>query len=120
MVSTCCLPATTIEANTILAAYQSAGHWEESLEMLFTTFPKSSLRASSISFNSTMTSVLRGKQWPLVLELMMEMRQRMGVMGGTCREANWSCNNIRRNSCVMYIYIYRYILRDTMLCMSII
>jgi len=33
-----------------------------------------------------MTSVLRGKQWPLVLELMMEMRQRtmvvMGVMVG--------------------------------------
>ena len=44
--------------------------------MLFTTFPTSSLRPSSISFNTTMTSVLRGKQWPLVLELIMEMRQR--------------------------------------------
>ncbi len=28
------------EANTILAAYQSAWGWQESLEMLFTTFPK--------------------------------------------------------------------------------
>ena len=100
-----------VEANTILAAYQSAGRWEESLEMLCTTFPKSSLRASSISFNSTMTSVLRGKQWPLVLELMMEMRQRTTVVMwwwwvGHVERHNWSCNNIRRNWCVIYIYIY--------------
>jgi hypothetical protein len=44
-----------------------------------TPFPMSvrwSLRPTTISYNTTMTSALRGQRWPLVLELMAEMRRR--------------------------------------------
>ena len=43
---------------------------------VFLILSRRSLRPTSISFNTTMTSALRGQQWPMVLELMKEMRRR--------------------------------------------